>query len=198
MPVVSDFADLFVAVSEYVGRADFAHLFPRFVSLAELEIERAIRVADQHKEVTLTLINGRATLPTDFYAVRSVQTTALPTVHLNLLSKHTEQEPTESGPYGYVFDANEIVVVPSSVGSIVLDYFTTIPKLSAANPTNWLLQRAPDLILSGVVYHTMAWAGDDRQQMARDNFMASLGAFKKEDKQRRFTNGRMTVEGGLP
>jgi hypothetical protein len=195
---IADFADLFVSVSEYLGRADFAHLFPRFVSMAELQMEREVRLADQQKSQILTLVNGRVTLPTDFYSVRTVRTGGSPSYHLNQISKHAQQQPSQATDMGYCFDNNEIVTQGILASTIVLDYFSTLPRLTAASPSNWLLLRAPDAYLSGTLYHVMMWANDDRAGGAQSDFMAAIKSLKNDDKARRFINGVMTVSGGLP
>jgi hypothetical protein len=195
---IADFADLFISVSEYLGRADFAHLFPRFVSMAELQIEREVRLADQQKSVTLTLVNNRATLPADFYSVRTVRTGDLPSVNLNQVSKHVQQQPSQATAMGYCFDNNEIVVQGILASTIVMDYFSTLPRLTAAAPSNWLLLRAPDAYLSGTLYHVMVWANDDRAGGVQSDFMVAIKSLKNNDKARRFVNGVMTVSGGLP
>jgi hypothetical protein len=195
---IADFADLFVTVSEYLGRADFAHLFPRFVSMAELQMEREVRLADQQKSATLTLVDGRATLPADFYSVRTVCTGNSPSVHLNQVSKHAQQQPSQEGPMGYCFDNNEIVAQGILSSTIVLDYFSTLPRLTAAAPSNWLLLRAPDAYLAGTLYHVMMWANDDRAGGAQSDFMVAIKSLKNDDKARRFVNGVISVSGGLP
>jgi hypothetical protein len=195
---IADFADLFVAVGEYLGRADFAHVFPRFVSMAELQVEREVRLADQQKSATLALVNNKATLPTDFYLVRTVRTGDLPSLDLNQVSKHAQQQPSQATAMGYCFDNNEIVVQGILASTVVMDYFSTLPRLTSAAPSNWLLLRAPDVYLSGTLYHTMVWANDDRAGGAQSDFMAAIKSLKNNDKARRFVNGVITTAGGLP
>jgi hypothetical protein len=195
---IADFADLFVSVSEYLGRADFAHLFPRFVSMVELQIEREVRLANQQKSATLTLVNGKAELPADFYSVRTVRTGGSPSAHLNQISKHAQQQPSQDGAMGYCFDNNEIVAQGILSSTIVLDYFSKLPRLTAVAPSNWLLLLAPDAYLSGTLYHAMLWASDDRAGGAKSDFMAAIKSVKNDDKARQFVNGVMTISGGLP
>ena len=59
---------------KYVGRNDFANLFQRFVELAELKINRQIRVAEMESSAAVTVTDGVGPLPEDFLEARSVQT----------------------------------------------------------------------------------------------------------------------------
>ncbi len=199
MPV-ADYADLVQTVSDYTGRGDMGAIIDRLIGLAELDIERTVQFGRQNVDVTLTLTTGRVALPTDFYAMRSVATTATPTVHLPRLSKHLEQTPDDYGPCGYVIDANEIVVLPKTTAQIKLAYFAKLPRLSASQPTNWLMDRAPDLLLSGAVYHAFTWANDDRATNAREQFAQRMVAVQKEESTRYWTNAVIMPAhgGGLP
>eukprot|EP01030_Chromulinospumella_sphaerica_P024339 gene24339-24414_t len=70
---ISDYASLLVDAGEYSGRNDIAHLFPRFIGLAELKLNRALRVAGMEVVGTVTLIAGSGPLPTDFLEAREVK-----------------------------------------------------------------------------------------------------------------------------
>ncbi len=199
MPVV-DYADLVQTVSDYTGRGDMGAIIDRIIGLAELDIERTVQFGAQNASTVLTLTNGRAALPSDFYGMRSVATTATPTMHLSRLSKHLEQTPDDYGPMGYVIDENEIVILPKTTEQIRIAYFAKLPRLSAAQPTNWLIERAPDLLLSGAIYHAFTWANDDRAAGARDQFAERMRAVQKEETTRYWTNSVImpALGGGLP
>lgn len=197
MPI-ANLADLFVATSEYMGRADFAHLFPRFVAMAELDIERKARFSDQHKTAVLTPVSRRATLPVDFLVVKSVRETTSPGQHLNALSAHLDVDPVEMEPPGYRIEAGEIVILGDVSGTIRLDYFARMPRLTGAAPTNWLLSKAPDALLMGTVTQAMVWAGDQRGDLARAGFETALADAMRLDRAGRLTNAVITTAGGLP
>lgn len=60
---ISDYASLLVDAGAYSGRDDIAHLFPRFVALAEQKFNRVLRLADMEKTATLALTKARAPCP---------------------------------------------------------------------------------------------------------------------------------------
>jgi len=66
---------------KYVGRNDFANLFQRFVELAELKINRQIRVAEMESSAAVTVTDGVGPLPEDFLEARSVQTGSGRVIH---------------------------------------------------------------------------------------------------------------------
>jgi hypothetical protein len=197
MPVL-DYTDLVTTTSEYLGRADIANIIDRFVGFAEMDIERVIEFSDQQKDATLALVAGRATLPTDFYRFRTVQTVDVPSKHLSRISAHLDQSPDYCSAQGYYTDANEIVVMPKTTESVVVKYYAKIPRLSAAFPTNWLLARASDVMLSGTIYHAMLWANDPRMDNAKANFFERLNIIRRDEMHRRYTNAVISTEGGLP
>jgi hypothetical protein len=197
MPV-SDLSDLSITVSEYIGRADIGAVVNRFVAMAELDIERACTFEDQDAVEVLALTNGRANLPTDFYSARTVSTTSAPTQTIHRVSKHFEREPSSDGILGYTFDGNEIVVFPKSIEEIRLSYLTRLPRLTAAQPVNWLLTMAPDVLLAGTIYHALVWAADDRAGAAKAEFSERMRSALMAEKHRRFTNALIVTAEGLP
>jgi hypothetical protein len=199
MPI-ADLADLVQTTSDYMKRGDLGAVIDRFIGFAENDIERVIEFNEQQSSVTLALTNGRAALPSNLWMVRSVSTTSPPTRHLNRVSKHFEQSPDDWVPQGYTMDAGEIVVMPKSTEQVRFDYWAKLPRLTAAAPTNWLLTRAPDLMLAGTLYHAMEWAGDDRVDGTSARFRDRMATVRREEINRRFTNAAIipAADAGLP
>lgn len=73
---ISDYASLLVDAGEYAGRDDIAHNFPRFLGLAELKLNRGLRVADMETTAAIPLTEGAGTLPPDFLEARQVKNAA--------------------------------------------------------------------------------------------------------------------------
>lgn len=201
MAVFSDLADLFVAAGEYSGRADFAHLFPRFVAIAENEIERDAKYfADQHAYSLLTLTSNVASLPVDFLAVRSASADGDPSYHLQHVSKHFDQTSGEVGPMGYVIDGATLRMVGNlTVSKIRLNYYSKLPRLTSAAPTNWLLDRAGEAIMANVVAQIFSWGGDgEKAAAARVDYDTRIARIIRDEKNRRYQNAQIAPAGGLP
>jgi hypothetical protein len=198
MAGITDLADLYVAASEYVKEADFGHLFDRFVAFTELEIERNVLLEGQHGTSTLTLVNGRANIPTDFSQVRAVRTVNEPYLNLKRISKQLETGSGLECEYGYTFDGSEIVVFPTTTGSVKFDYYKKIPRLTDVAPTNWLLDQAPDVLLSGVIYQVLMWKGDERTEGARADFYTRMKSVQGKETFGRMSNSRVTTSRSMP
>jgi hypothetical protein len=202
LSAIDDLADLFVTASEYVKRADFAHLFPRFVALTEDQISKALRFEGRSITVTLTAdVNGRVTLPADFREVRSVRLTggnrrqlfasALPTLDATF---------DEAGvPQGYAIGGGFINLRPRQATDIELTYLAGVPALTAAAPTNAILLRYPDCYLHGVAYEVFKWAGDaEGAAGARELFLASINEAVADNERRMFAGLRYRRAGVTP
>ena len=50
---------------------------------------------------------------------------------------------------------------PAAVGTVELVYFARIPALTAAQPVNWLITKAPDVYLYGVLLEAMLFQKDE-------------------------------------
>lgn len=201
MSAIDDLADLFVTASEYVKRADFAHLFPRFVALTEDQISKALRFEGQSIVVTLTAdANGRVALPSDFREVRSVRMTGgnrrqLIGGSLAILDATF----LESGvPQSYAIGGGFLHLRPRQATDIELTYLAGVPRLTSAAPTNSVLSRYPDCYLHGVAYEVLKWAGDERAPAAKDLFDASLNEAMIDNERRMFSSVRYRRAGVTP
>ena len=194
-----DYSSLLVDAGEYAGRNDIAQHFDRFLRLAEAKLNRALRVADMEKTADLALVDGDAELPADLLHARAVLLpggTVLNSVSLQVLSSRYS---TGGWPRGYAVVGKTLTVRPKWSGNASLTYYAAIPHLSVQNPTNWLIEKAPDVYLYGVVEEIAIWEKDAAKvaaaQSQRVNAMAGLSML---DERQRWGNGRISVEGATP
>lgn len=167
MTAITDLADLFVTVSDYARRGDFAHVFIQFVRLTEDDISKALRLEGNEKVATITAdAQGRAALPADFREARSVRLAddtrrVLMGGSLAILDASFEEAGT---PAGYAIGGGYINLRPRQAVDIELTYAAGVPPLSSSEPTNGTLARYPDCYLYGVTYRVLEWSaakGDD-------------------------------------
>lgn len=196
---MTDYATLLLDAGEYAGRTDFAQHFDRFLRFAEAKLNRVLRVADMEKPATIALLNGDATLPTDFLHVREVvlpHGTILNSVSLQVLSSRYA---TGGWPQGYAVVGNTLSVRPKWTGNASVTYYAAIPPLTLQNPTNWLSTKAPDVYLYAVVEEIAIWAKDAAAAAAaqgqRVNAMSGLSLL---DERQRWGNGRIVIGGQTP
>lgn len=69
---VEDLPSLTAAIEDYLDRADLATRIPTFVQFAERRIHRRLDISDNETMIRLDLVGGRAPLPNDYAAWRSI------------------------------------------------------------------------------------------------------------------------------
>uniref|UniRef100_UPI003F4909AE phage adaptor protein n=1 Tax=Ensifer adhaerens TaxID=106592 RepID=UPI003F4909AE len=201
MSTIADYASLLVDAGEYSGRNDVAHLFPRFVGLAEIKLNRFLRLADMEVVGTVTVTNGEGTLPTDFLEAREVKTANGMPIRAVSLQQITESYAGRSGgvPSGYAIVGSTINVRPLGDGDLTITYYGKIPSLTPTNPTNWLLEKAPDAYLYALVEEIAIWERDvDKATAAVQLKMQALSGLKIGDERSRWGNAQVVVGGPTP
>ncbi len=143
--------------------------------------------------------NGDATLPTDFIEMRSVkdsQGRVLSVGSLNALTalyNNRAGVPTEFAVVGSTFK-----VKPIAAATFDIVYYQDIPSL-AANGTNWLLTRAPDVYLYATAIEVSAWAGNAEAFQAVDNLLqTAISQLIIDDERGRFSLGQVQLSGVSP
>ncbi|WP_042777494.1 phage adaptor protein [Sinorhizobium fredii] len=197
--IISDYASLLVDAGDYSGRDDVAHLFPRFLALAELKLNRVMRTADMEKTATVPLAEGEGSLPADFVEARRVlspDSRALRALPLQELSSHVI---SDCPPIGYAIVGSAIQVRPKGGGDIRLTYYAKIPALTPAAPSNWLIEKAPDVYLYALVEEIAIWERDADKAGAAEALkrqaMAGLGL---ADERLRWGNAEIVIGGLTP
>lgn len=197
---ISDYASLLIDAGEYSGRDDIAHVFPRFVGLAEAKINRMLRVGEMETSTSLAIVNGDGTLPADFLEARMIvgaDGQGLSSWSVQELNRRYANRGGQPAAYSVV--GNIIRVRPSATGNIAIDYYAKIPPLTPQNPTNWLLAKAPDAYLYALVEEIGIWAKDaDTAGNARSLKEAALLGLSLQDEAARWGNGQVVIGGLTP
>lgn len=177
---ITNYTELQTEVGAWLNRSDLSSKIPDFITLAESEFNRRIRIAQNETRTTLSVSSNTATLPSDFAAIRSLSdadgelTYVVPAEFAN----YEENDATSSKVYTIVDDT---IRTMTSEASLTLAYYATIPAL-ASNSTNWLLTRSPNLYLftslaygalylkdSGAMVEYRAIAEGNYAQLVRDD-----------------------------
>lgn len=200
MSTIADYASLLVDAGEYSGRNDIAHLFPRFLGLAELKLNRFLRVADMEVVGTVAFTNGAGALPTDFLEAREVKNANGLPIRAVSLQQLAESYAGRAGiPTGYAIVGSTINVRPVGDGNLTITYYGKIPPLSRTNPSNWLLEKAPDAYLYSLVEEIAIWERDaDKAGAALQLKMQALSGLKIGDERTRWGNAQVVVGGPTP
>jgi len=200
MSTIADYASLLVDAGEYSGRNDVAHLFPRFIGLAELKLNRFLRVAEMELVGTVTVTNGAGTLPADFLEAREVKNANGLPIRAVSLQQLTESYAGRSGiPAGYAIVGSTINVRPIGDGNLTITYYGKLPGLTLSTPSNWLLEKAPDAYLYALVEEIAIWERDiDKAGAALQLKAQALSGLKIGDERSRWGNAQVVVGGPTP
>lgn len=192
---LSTYADLKAAISSWVDRedADFAARVPDFIALCEQRLNfggadgAGLRVAEMEKKALIAVVDGSALLPDDFLEPRMFRSTTHPFGSLDF------QTPAQAAN-GAAYYAGS-----GSVATVELLYYAKIPALSDANPTNWLLTKAPGIYLYGSLLESAPFESDDaRMQSWLALYSSAVAGLKQSDAGARWGLGRARVRGSTP
>jgi len=105
-------------------------------------------------------------LPADFLSVRAIYLDTTPRQDLIYLTPFelNEQWSNETGlPQNYTIIGNELVLgpAPDKQYNIVLTYQRDLTPLSSSNPSNWLLEKHPDIYLFAALSHAEFYGWND-------------------------------------
>ncbi len=163
MPLAS-YDDLIAAIQDWMlDRPDLAPRCADFIALAENDLNLQLRTCDQLTKTALALdANGQADIPSDYLAFRQVVAQSNPFCALDLVTpSFANRYKSGSGvPQYFTIDAGKLSVFPRSQTEVELTYFAKIPALSIDAPQNWLLQKFPNVYLTGACMYAGMFIGD--------------------------------------
>lgn len=197
---ISDYASLLIDAGEYSDRDDVAHLFPRFVGLAEAKINRVLRVGEMETSAVVPIVEGDGDLPPDFLEARMILGPGGQGLSSWSLQELTRRYGKGGGyPRAYSVVGGVIRVRPVASGNITIDYYAKIPPLTMTNPTNWLLEKAPDAYLYAIVEEIGIWEKNaEKVANARSLKAAALLGLSLQDEGARWGNGQVIIGGPTP
>lgn len=202
---LDSYANLKTAIATWAmrtGDEEYEAAIPDFIGMVELRLNRTLRVAEMETTGPVALTDGGGALPADFLEARRA-VAGSPSYALELVAPGfaTDEHPTNYGGYARHFSVigNTLQTYPASTGPVALTYYAKIPALSDANPSNWLLETAPDLYLYGALLEGSPFMLDDpRLQTWTLLFTKGVTDLQNADKGKRWTGSRARVSGPTP
>ncbi|MGJ5205537.1 phage adaptor protein [Bradyrhizobium sp. HKCCYLR20261] len=177
MPLISNYASLQTAVTEYLARDQDTTLLqriPSFIQLAEAKFNRQLFVRQMEQRAIAVVDLGSSepefiALPSDFQSMRRIRLVSArgqPALEFKSgvqLDEYRFRISDVAGQPRYfsIFgDQIELAPRPDAAYTIEMVYRRTIPPL-ASNDTNWLLASAPDLYLYGALLESAPYLKED-------------------------------------
>lgn len=179
---VTDWASLQARVADLTNRTDLTPHMAAAVQMTEARLRRVLR-ARTVGPVAITLDADTVALPADCETLRSLTLVGgvfarpIPITSPAMLAEVRGDEPTPGVPMiAAVIDGSlHLAPTPSQAYAASITYYRTVPALTDATPTNWLLTLAPDVYVYGMLAEMYEYLMDpDAQARADARFRASV------------------------
>jgi hypothetical protein len=194
---ITTFAELKTALngaSGWLHRQYTDDKLEEFITLAEAQMNRLLRVRQMETSFTGTLAAGLVTRETDLVAVKAIWSTSNNTPPIEQKSlEFVLQHPSEGSiPQYYAWDRASFRFNSQS-GSVAGVYYAQIPALSDSNTTNWLLSYAPDVYLAAVIAEHLNYTLDPSAMDGFAKARALIEALNTRDAADRFSGNSLVV-----
>lgn len=166
-----NYSELQSEIGDWLNRSDLTAVIPTFISLAEVGLERVLRVRQMMARANATIDTQYSALPSDFLEAKTFKLTS--TSPLQPVSFATidemddfDSKTTASGrPLYFTIVGNQIRVHPLPDGNYTgeLTYYAKLPRLSGSITTSWLLTSSPDAYLYGALLQAAPYLKDDER-----------------------------------
>lgn len=209
---ITSYSGLVEAVAEWAWRSGDEELearVPDFIVAVESTLMNGaegiapLRVRDMEEHATITLTDGIGSLPDDYLQYRAVRDGGNPKRVLLPVDKSwgdSEYRSTAASVAAYFAIAGaEITTYPKSASNLSLDYYAKIPPLTADDPVNWLLTKAPNVYLYGCLMEAEAFSRDDqRSALWGQRFAAAVSGLRTADGMSKFARAVTRPRGPHP
>src|SRR5512139_123171 len=164
---VTTYSELKTAVAGWLSRGDLTTVIPDFITFAEAEFNRRLRVRQMMvTQSSSPSTAGKFSLPTDYLTWRNVVWTGSPRLVLEYLDpqmleainpSQTAATPSHFSILGTTDGVGTVNVTPTSTTAIDFTYYQKVTSLTTSNTTNWLLSAHPDVYLAGSLVEGFAY-----------------------------------------
>lgn len=194
------YSSLKTVLAAHAARDDLTDYLADFITLAEAAANYgsdntpALRVRDMETESTLTATSTGWTIPDDYLHYSHVK---LGNCVLTYLAKGPFDALDSSGtPEYFTIVGDEIRVNGSTSGDLVLTYTQSIPALSDANTSNWLLSKHPNIYLRLALMELSLFIHDD-SKVQKNATLASayIEGANNAGEMAEYANASMSING---
>lgn len=166
-----DYAELVVEVSLRCGMPEIPARAAHFVTQAERDLEKVLRLRQMETFATLaTDADGKATIPGDFLCLRDLEDN------------------------GSIVVQGEEFWTAVKDGEVTVYYYASLPSV-AAYTTNWLLEAEPEIYIQAVLLQIYSAAGDQRAQATGAILAERIAGLKRADKLAKYSGQRIDIRG---
>lgn len=199
---LSTYAGLKASIASWLARSDLTTPIPDFITLAHKALMRDLRghLRLQKRDTAFSVTGEYVPVPSDFLELVSIRLTSTdPDYELAFLpeASMTSYYGTGSGIPKFVSlvgstsggaESFRFAPAPDATYTATVEYFATLPAMSADIDTNWILTDHPQLYLYGSLLQAAAYIGDDpRIPLWQAAYAEALDAVRREGNRTRYS-----------
>lgn len=196
---ITTYAELQTAVSNWLHRADLTSALPDFVTLAETEIFRRLRVKDLETAFTATITANAAALPTSYLELKYAYVSSTPIQWLDRKGARwiREKYPFNSNtgvPKFIAREGSNFIFGPYSDAAYTLAgvYYKNIGPLSSS--AHALFTNNPDMYLYGSLLAAVPYLKNDaRVPLWRAQYEACMGSAQRASDREDYSGSPLAV-----
>lgn len=205
MPI-GTYSELQSAIAGWLNREDLTARIPDFIALAEARLSDDLRVRQMEERATAPFNEEYEPLPSDFLEMRQLKLLTNPIATLIYKTPtvlDTDSPSTAPGqPVFYTIIGSEVRLKPppDTTYTAELVYYQSIPALSDAAPTNWLLTSRPNAYLYASLIEAAPYLGDDERIKTWEFlYTRAIEQITQADERARWNGAALTVQvqGGI-
>jgi hypothetical protein len=193
---IATFTELKTVIGDWLDRDDLAARASDFIRLTEVRLNRLLDDPDMEQISTATASGASTALPDDFGSMVSISDgIGRPLMPMGSGEFSGIDRSIAGEPRYYTIEDGSITFAPAnSTAAIRMVYRRTIPALTEAAPTNWLLTRAPDVYLYGALVQASAFlAEDDRIGLWKSAFDEAIAELRSDGARRKWGAGPLAA-----
>ena len=199
---IGTYAELQIAVANWLDRDDLTDRIPEFITLAEARMNRLLRLRLMENKYTASTVAAQRNyaLPTGYVQMRNFQVNVTPVRALQYVTPEVYDRiwgGSSSGtPEVYTIIANEIQLgpKPDSVMTMEMLFYKRIAALSVSNTTEQMLTENPDIYLYGALMEAEPFImNDERMGLWAQGFAQAVQALQEQDNKDRHSGSALRV-----
>lgn len=197
---ITGYSELKTAVAAWLKRSDLSSQIEDFISNAEAEFNRRLRVLQGETYLEMSINSASTALPDGWRGWRSVVldvSPPRPLVYLSVQDFH-EQTASNGAPSNFTIEGDKLWWWPSPAETYTVKvvYYRAWTPLSASAPVNGMLTRHPDLYLFGALMQAEAYLqNDERLAVWQARYDRILQQILDEDRRDRVTGSALRQSG---
>lgn len=176
---------LVAGIGDWLDREDLTGSAGGMIALAEAKMRRELCPLFPERTASIAATDGVGSLPDDFSTPRTVSTTCGPLPQIG----PSQGLLIESGPnpVAWSLEAEMLRLWPAVTATVTLLYEPTLPQLTETTPSNFLLDRMPDLYFFGAMMFAEGYlANDQRASLFKALFDEALDSARRFFTRQRF------------